>query len=141
LLGILPAEYQEPHDEDWLSALGPACDQIHEALGKSACKRGDRSLPLAMDILSDCVDSINRVMRHITTTIATSGSSQNEFIEDLPEQGGFIVHRDRGQDMTLRFGRIEECRCEGPGSVIALPANEFFEDECITDPRSALGSF
>jgi hypothetical protein len=140
LLGVLPAEYQEPHDGDWLSALGPACDQIHAALADSARARGAVSMPLAVDVLSDCVESLNRTMHHMTTTVASNQSSDSDCIEDLPDGDGFVVHCGVRSDLTLRFGRIEECPCEGEGSVIALPANEFFDDECITDARSALGS-
>jgi hypothetical protein len=40
-------------------------------------------------------------------------------------------------NITLR--RIEECGDEV--CMVALPANEFFDDECIHDPESALGAF
>ena len=141
LLGVLPAEYQEPHDDDWLSALRPACDQIHAALEESARTRGARSLPLPVDAMRDCVEYLNQAMQHMTAAIAGHGSSENDCVEDLPEGGGFVVRCGIRSELTLRFGRIEECACESPGSVIALPANEFFDDECITDTRSALGSF
>ncbi len=139
LLGVLPAEYEEPHDEDWSSALGPACDQIDAALGESARARGAHSPPLAIDVMTDCVESFNRAMQQVAGTTACR-SPFNDCIEDLPG-GGFVVHCGTRSDLTLKFGRIEECQCEGQGSVIALPANEFFDDECITDARSALGAF
>ena len=45
--------------------------------------------------------------------------------------------------MTIRviLGRIEEVDCRDEASIVALPANEFFDDECIHDPRSTLGAF
>ena len=45
--------------------------------------------------------------------------------------------------IKVSFGRIEEFDCaddEG-NHLIALPANEFFDDDCIHDSRSALGAF
>jgi hypothetical protein len=141
LLGVLPAEYEEPRDGDWLSALGQACDQIDAALGESARVRGASSAPLATDIMSGCIEHVNRAMQHITATVASRGSADSDCVEALPDDSGFVVHCGVRSDLTLRFGRIEDCRCDEPGSVIALPANEFFDDECVTDVRSALGSF
>ena len=45
--------------------------------------------------------------------------------------------------MTIKvsLGRIEEVDCSNEVCLVALPANEFFDDECIHDPRSALGAF
>ena len=47
--------------------------------------------------------------------------------------------------LTIRvsFGRIEEFDCANSEGdhLIALPANEFFDDDCIHDSRSALGAF
>ena len=44
--------------------------------------------------------------------------------------------------MTIKvsLGRIEKFDCE-EDCLVALPANEFFDDDCIRDPRSALGAF
>jgi hypothetical protein len=44
--------------------------------------------------------------------------------------------------LTIRviMGRIEQSDCADDG-LIALPANEFFDDDCINDPRSALGAY
>ena len=43
--------------------------------------------------------------------------------------------------LNVIFDRIEECDCSDEASLIALPANGFFDDDCIYDPRSALGVF
>jgi hypothetical protein len=39
------------------------------------------------------------------------------------------------------FGKIEQFYNISPKGFIALPANDLFDDDCIRDPRSALGSF
>lgn len=46
-------------------------------------------------------------------------------------------------EMTIKvnFGRIEELDHSGEDCLVALPANEFFDDDCIHDSRSALGAF
>jgi TIR domain len=46
-----------------------------------------------------------------------------------------------GMVLNVTFGRMEECGCVDEASLIALPASEFFDDECFHDPRSALGAF
>lgn len=43
-------------------------------------------------------------------------------------------------EIDVISGRIEDQKQEA-GSVIALPCNEYFDDECAFDPRSALGAY
>ncbi|MSP02463.1 MAG: hypothetical protein EXR07_15640 [Acetobacteraceae bacterium] len=43
--------------------------------------------------------------------------------------------------VVLEFGRIEDVKVNSSLDAILLPANEFFDDECIDDPRSSLGAF
>jgi hypothetical protein len=97
LLGVVPAEYEEPGDGDWRSALGPACDQIDAALGESARIRGASSTPLAADIMSGCIEHVNRAMQHITATLASRGSAESDCVEALPGESGssFIAVFDR----------------------------------------------
>ena len=44
-------------------------------------------------------------------------------------------------EILLRIGRIEDENLYTKKSVVVLPANTSFDDDCITDKRSALGSF
>ena len=44
-------------------------------------------------------------------------------------------------EINIIFGRIESIDNDFDTSLIVLPANEFFDDECINDKRSALGAF
>lgn len=52
---------------------------------------------------------------------------------------GYCVDLGR---MTIKvlLGRIEEFDCD-EACLVELPANEFFDDDCIHDARSALGAF
>lgn len=43
--------------------------------------------------------------------------------------------------INIVFGRIESLESDAATSLIVLPSNEFFDDECINDRRSALGAF
>lgn len=42
--------------------------------------------------------------------------------------------------INVNFGRIEEPEY-GDDCLVVLPANEYFDDDCINDPESALGAF
>jgi hypothetical protein len=44
-------------------------------------------------------------------------------------------------NVHIEFGRIQDCVPTDSRSVVALPANEYFDDECITDSNSSLGAF
>jgi hypothetical protein len=43
-------------------------------------------------------------------------------------------------EIKIVAGRIEEFPV-GPKAVVALPCNEYFDDHCNSDPRSALGVY
>jgi hypothetical protein len=43
--------------------------------------------------------------------------------------------------INIIFGRIDTIESDVDTSLIVLPSNEFFDDECINDKRSALGAF
>ena len=43
--------------------------------------------------------------------------------------------------LNVRFGQIESCDATDERCVVALPANEFFDDDCIYDKKSALGAY
>ncbi|HET7213409.1 MAG TPA: macro domain-containing protein [Terriglobia bacterium] len=43
--------------------------------------------------------------------------------------------------VNVAYGKIEDAEVLGPSNAVVLPANEFFDDECIRDGRSALGAY
>lgn len=47
----------------------------------------------------------------------------------------------KGTEFHIRFGQIESCEATDPHCVVALPANEFFDDECLEDRQSSLGAY
>jgi antiphage defense system Thoeris ThsA-like protein len=46
-----------------------------------------------------------------------------------------------GTRVAVHFGRLEEFPVADGHCAVVLPANEFFDDECVRDDRSALGAF
>src|SRR5579862_9062931 len=55
------------------------------------------------------------------------------------KEGNYSVSVGKS-DINILFGRIEECTANQP-CVIALPADEYFSKECLSDPRTACGAF
>jgi len=63
--------------------------------------------------------------------------------------GRAVVSRDRdsvgiaigGNVLQVRLGRIETAVTNPSASLVVLPANEYFDDQCVNDARSALGAF
>lgn len=55
-------------------------------------------------------------------------------------EGGFWV-RVNETDLNITFGRIEVIAELFPDSVVVLPANEYFDDDCIDDSKSSLGAY
>lgn len=52
-----------------------------------------------------------------------------------------VILKFKGIEISIRVGKIEDISENGKHIGIVLPANASFDDECITDARSALGSF
>ena len=44
-------------------------------------------------------------------------------------------------EINILYGKIELLASESEDSLVVLPANEFFDDECIEDNKSALGAY
>jgi O-acetyl-ADP-ribose deacetylase (regulator of RNase III) len=44
-------------------------------------------------------------------------------------------------NLRLEFGKIQDYAPDSAQAVIVLPANEYFDDECITDTSSSLGAY
>jgi|WetSurMetagenome_2_1015567.scaffolds.fasta_scaffold76804_3 hypothetical protein len=55
-------------------------------------------------------------------------------------QYGFQVQLKQAK-INILFGKLEELYQPNTGELVILPANNLFDDECINDSRSALGSF
>jgi len=78
---------------------------------------------------------VNRAIQE-NLFIKLSGKAKIEKVK----KGLYSVIFDKSK-INLKYGKIEECDCEHNDTAIVLPANEFFDDECIRDKKSALGSF
>ncbi len=52
----------------------------------------------------------------------------------------FLIEKGKAE-IRVKFGRLETIDTTENDCLIALPANEYFDDDCINDTRSALGAF
>ncbi len=141
LLGVLPAEYTERADGNWRAAVAPPCGMIHQALVQSARTRGSKHPALPAAAVDGCLPQLNDAMQQLTFASLTDWTALNEnAVVPSPNAGGFTVRPTRRSVLSVTFGRIEECGAAADDAVV-LPANEFFDDECIRDQKSALGAF
>jgi hypothetical protein len=135
LLGITSAGYDTSRISGGQkrAAVGPACTKIRERL---------TSLQLRVVEEPTSRVRLDRAMRHMSRDLesllggqvlrssAVDGDSKAHASTQL---GRITVH--------LELGRIQDYQSDDPRSVIALPANEYFDDECIRDTNSSLGAF
>lgn len=141
LLGLVAASYDPLRsDANWSAAVAPACYQIREALEKcvqSTKNRKDEESKVHSEGLAWMHDYVNQALRLLLTSdkvpsLAASGITAST--------DGFRTRMGRAH-VCVRFGQIQTCEATEAGCVVALPANDLFDDECIEDPRSALGAY
>jgi hypothetical protein len=142
LLGIVPAEYSEPRDDDWVSALSVACGQINDRLIAAARDRGVTRPPLLPAAVAGFVPRINELMQDLARVVISNALLvADDGIHATSDGTELRARLSSKADLRVTFGRIEDRRTDEPGSVFVLPANEFLDDACITDHKSALGAF
>ena len=83
----------------------------------------------------------------LASFVGALASSYSEGLSDLFDQAriatkeGAASVRIGAATISVEPGRLEASIRNPNGTLVVLPANEFFDDACITDPRSALGAF
>ena len=137
LIGLTTAHYDEARFEtgQLRAAIGPACTEIRGVL---------RSIRLRMAEEPRSQARLDRAMRRMSKDLESLLIGHNA-------QPGHIVNSSQGDgavsllfgraSVYLEVGRIQDYQSSDSQVVIALPANEYFDDECISDTNSALGSF
>jgi hypothetical protein len=136
--GITFATY-DPLREDgaWVAALGPACEQIKKELATGLAAHA------AAAPRSTSTDALTSMSEYLDRALAMAHDDQGRIrrgVAPLKEVGGGISIAFGRTQITIDFGRIESCET-ADGSVVVLPATEFFDKECLTDSRTALGAF
>ena len=112
-------------DGNLMAAVGSACDAIRDAI-RALGARSDTATteisvgPERLHILRDPDGWLRPVQLRVT------------------EAG--VSTRLGSTALNVTHGRIEDTRVTD-GAVLVLPANEYFDDDCVNDRRSALGAF
>jgi hypothetical protein len=140
LLGLVAAEYDPARsDGNWEASVSPACNRIRAALQKLTERKPpvDRRLDILTAGLDWMQDYVNKSLKSLLTEEEQPSAAPSGITGTGDE---YHTHIGR-TEVCVRFGDIRSCHSKDPGVVVALPANEFFDDDCIRDTRSALGAY
>jgi Domain of unknown function (DUF6430) len=77
---------------------------------------------------------------HLWQTRSSDDSDAGLDMRRVKEGNGALWTTVSGCEIRVVNGRIEDCPQE-PGLTVVLPCNEFFDDRCASDTKSALGSY
>ncbi|GIF25508.1 O-acetyl-ADP-ribose deacetylase (regulator of RNase III) [Actinoplanes tereljensis] len=132
LAGLASAGYDaERVDREPRPAVASACNQIREQILRVRGRRvtepvSESRLDRAMRRMSG---DLERLLANLPTDRDPAGGH---------DQVSLRIGR---ADVEVTFGRIEDHRTDSAATVVALPANEYFDDACLRDTRSSLGAF
>jgi O-acetyl-ADP-ribose deacetylase (regulator of RNase III) len=136
LSGIITAHYDtERFDRQPQAAVGPACAQIRQAL-KSMQPRTSPE-PRFRARLDRAMSRMSKDLEHLLADHDTD----RDRVDSLGVWPGSISMKFVRTSVIVEVGRIENYQTTDTRAVIALAANEFFDDQCIFDSNSALGAF
>jgi len=140
LLGLVAAEYDPARsDGNWEASVSPACSRIRAALQNLPARKlpVDRRLDILTAGLDWMQDYVNKSLKSLLTDEEQPSAAPSGITGTDDE---YRMHIGR-TEVCVRFGDIRSCHSKDPGAVVALPADEFFDDDCILDTRSALGAY
>jgi O-acetyl-ADP-ribose deacetylase (regulator of RNase III) len=137
LIGLTTARYDADRFDSGQrrAAVGPACTKIRDAL---------RSIQLRMAEEPRSQARLDRAMRRMSKdleSLLVSHNAESAHTADFSGGQGVVSVPLGRANVRVEVGRIQDYQVGDSQTVIALPANEFFDDECITDTNSSLGAF
>lgn len=117
------------------AAVGAACTRVRQALKALGPQLAPESRQQAR------LDRASRRMSQDLEELLAAGrvsadGAGSSLASALPVT--FAIARAA---VSLEPGRIQDHLPTEPQAAVLLPANEYFDDECITDPSSSLGAF
>lgn len=117
------------------AAMGSACTQIRQSLRSIQLQVSPE--PKSRARLERAMHRMSKDLEHL---LADSSASQNYTVSSAEWPGEISVKLTR-TSVCVAVGRIQNYRSTDTQMVVALPANEYFDDECISDTNSSLGAF
>ncbi len=136
LTGVMTVRYDDGRfSQRPRAAMGPPCTQIAQAL--RAVRLEVRPEPKLRLRLDRAMSRMNKDLEGLLT-YETKTAENKIGSGDWPGTISFQLGRTT---VRVEVGRIQDYDSSGKGSVIALPANEYFDDGCIRDSSGSLGAF
>jgi O-acetyl-ADP-ribose deacetylase (regulator of RNase III) len=134
LNGVTTARYDARRFEDGerRPAVATACTQIRERMAARGVRVPD--VPESRKRLDRAMARMSRDLESLL------GGHPVEGAADTASETVLYTTRIEHADVYVEIGRIEDYVSTGR-SVVALPANEYFDDECVSDVKSALGAY
>lgn len=135
LLGITAAGYDTSRISGGQkrAAVGPACTKIREHLSLLQLRVVEE--PTSRMRLDRAMGRMSRDLELLLGGQVFQSSAVNRDLK------GHTCTRIGRTTVRLEVGRIQDYQSHESRSVIALPANEYFDGECVTDVNSSLGAF
>lgn len=133
LLGVTTAKYKDEPASFGAgrASVGPACTKIRRKL---------TSLQLSVAPEPEARERLDRAMRRLSRDLGRllGGAAVQP---DPPDGKPLSVNaRFDRTSVVVEAGRIQDHPMDNE-TVVALPANEYFDDECIHDAKSSLGAY
>lgn len=94
-----------------------------------------KTAPLLAGIIFIALSILWHLAPHLTVPLSWTALSKIKKTSD-----GFQANIQRAS-IEICFGQIQELYKNEPTALVALPANDLFDDKCVEDTRSALGAF
>lgn len=129
LEGVTTAVYDDDV-QNLRSAVGCACTEVREAL--TSCPPHGVSEPPARMRLNRTMSRMSEDLQALLVSPKTQARPSRRRRLNLSGELGTTK-------VFVESGRIENYAAQD--HVVALPANEYFDDECIADARSSLGAY
>lgn len=136
LSGITTAEYDATRirGHEKRAAVGPACTAIRDHL--ECVQMSVAAEPESSARLDRAMTRMSQDLELLLGRTAPEETAEGDHTSRL--RTSISVGR---ATVRIEVGRIEDYTTPDPRSVVALPANEYFDDECVTDLHSSLGAF
>jgi O-acetyl-ADP-ribose deacetylase (regulator of RNase III) len=132
LLGVVTARYdgERAARGERRAGVAAACTKVRESLETKELRVVTE--PQARARLDRAMGRLSRDLEWLIAAPprSTAGNSGHQ----LPLR----LHR---ATVHVEVGRIQDYGTDHLGGVVALPANEYFDDECVADERSSLGAY
>lgn len=136
LLGVTTADYDPNRIQgsEKQAAVGPACTRIRNQL---------ESVRMLVSPEPESRARLDRAMARMSRDLELLLGGTREAPSGHHDHAKDVSPSIRVGRATVRIevGRIQDYDTSETRTVIALPANEYFDDECVTDVNSSLGAF